>query len=51
MLSLIQVVLAIALVGTGIGLKFGPGWLLVVGLLAAGLLPMLLVVNLFVGRR
>lgn len=51
MLSLIQVVLGIALLGIGIGLRFGPGWLLVVGLLAAGLLPMLLVVNLFTARR
>lgn len=50
-MSLIQWVFFLSLGMLGFGLKFGPWWLIVGGLLLAGLLPPLLVANLFIGRR
>lgn len=35
----------------GFGMKFGSAWMIIAGLLLVGLLPTLLVVNLFGGRR
>lgn len=51
MLSLIQWVLGLGLLGLGIGIVFTVGWALIGGLVLLGFLPMLLVVNLFLGRR
>mgnify|MGYP001400456243 FL=1 len=51
MLTVIQWVFFVGIGLTGWGLKFGGPWLLVTGLLLLGFLPMLLVVNLFLGRR
>jgi hypothetical protein len=51
MLSVIQWAFFGCLGLLGFGLHFGGAWVIIAGLLLAGLLPALLVINLFLRRR
>lgn len=51
MLSVIQWAFFGCLGLLGFGIHFGGAWVIIAGLLIAGLLPVLLVLNLFITRR
>ncbi len=51
MLSVIQWVFFLCLGALGFGMIFGSAWMIIAGLLLVGLMPTLLVANLFTARR